>query len=207
MRLRTPRMKQSVGVRFVLLSMAFVCSSAAAHEGPPFPLLMDEPLAGQKVSIWADPDIGEAKFFIVVQTPGGGMPEEVPTVSMWTEPTSGRLERVTYRAELRTQRNHLLYEVRPTFDVRDMWQIGFGLTMPGGEPQWVITEVESTPPGFGMWDLAIYLFPFILMAGMWGLAMRRRRAAWREHLLESEPVTTSHESGVDGSSTQGERNE
>lgn len=36
------------------------------------------------------------------------------------------------------------------------------------------TQIESTPPGFGLWDFVIYLFPFLLLGGMWVLAMLRR---------------------------------
>jgi hypothetical protein len=36
-------------------------------------------------------------------------------------------------------------------------------------------QVESTPPGYGLWDLAIYLFPFVLLGAMWAIAMARRR--------------------------------
>jgi hypothetical protein len=36
------------------------------------------------------------------------------------------------------------------------------------------TQVISTPPGYGYWDFAIYLFPFLLLGGFWAVAMRRR---------------------------------
>ncbi len=165
-----------------VLVIAFGCTPVVAHEGPPFPLLMDEPLAGHKISIWADPDIGEARFFIIIETAEGKMPRHVPSVSMWTEPRSGRLKRVTYSTKRQSLRNRLQFEVRPTFDQRDIWRIGVQLANPAGPPQEITTEVESTPPGFGPWDLAIYLFPFLLLGGSWVVAMVRRRTIWHDHL-------------------------
>jgi hypothetical protein len=98
---------------------------------------------------------------------------------MWVEPVSGRLDRAVYVAKQQTLRNQLQFEAKPYFDQRDMWTVGFQLTTPGGESQELTTEVESTPPGYGLWDLAIYLFPFVLLGGMWVIAMgRRRRMRW-----------------------------
>lgn len=147
---------------------------AAAHEGPPFPIAMDERLADVVVSVWADPDIGEARFFVVVESPAGGPPQGVTHVSMWVEPANGRLERVHYAATRQPQRNQLQFLIRPTFDQRDMWNIGFELTNKYGDTVQMTRQIESTPPGFGLWDFAIYLFPFLFLAGMWVLAMLRR---------------------------------
>src|SRR5690606_18304045 len=69
---------------------------ANAHEGPPFPVLLDEPAGDVLVSVWADPDIGDATFYIIVETPEGEPPDPEPVVTLWTQPISGRLERVSY---------------------------------------------------------------------------------------------------------------
>lgn len=162
--------------RMLVIGMVLVLfrwTEASAHEGPPFPILMDQPAAGQVVSVWADPDIGEAQFYIIVESRSGGTPDELSVV-MWAEPVSGRLDRVTYHAEQQTLRNHIQFEAKPYFDQRDMWTVGFRITSSEGHADELTTEIESTPPGFGAWDLVIYLFPFLLMGGMWVLAMTRR---------------------------------
>lgn len=165
----------------LLLLILLMARQAQAHEGPPFPILMDQPAANYKVSVWADPDIGEALFYIIVETPDGEQPAELPSVSMWTEPTSGRLPKETWLAEKMALRNQLQFEAHPEFDQRDFWTVGFTVTPPGGSPAELTTEVESTPPGYGRWDLVIYLFPFALLGGMWVFAalrhIRRMRAA------------------------------
>ena len=147
---------------------------ALAHEGPPFPILMDQPLAGCVVSVWADPDIGEATFFIVVEQPSGGPPDTPPGVTMWFEPVSRRLPRTECETRRQRLRNQLQFVARPYFDQRDQWTVGFRLTANRGDSEELVAQVESTPPGFGVWDFAIYLFPFVLLGGMWVLAMVRR---------------------------------
>lgn len=115
------------------ISMAVAdCSPVSAHEGPPFPILMDKPLAGYLVSVWADPDIGEATFFVVVESPQGGLPAEAPSVAMWFEPVSGRLDRVACETKQEALRNQLQFIAQPNFDQRDQWTVGFRLTSANG---------------------------------------------------------------------------
>ncbi len=168
--------------RPLVVVAALLCAdlpSLAAHEGPPFPILMDEPVAGHVVSVWADPDIGEAQFFVIVESPGGGPPPAAPRVAMWFEPVSGRLERATEQATRQPLQNQMQFEVSPYFDQRDMWQIGFRLTGSDGAVGELTSEIESTPPGYGPLDLVIYLFPFVLLGGMWVFAVARRRRMMR----------------------------
>jgi len=51
----------------------------------------------------------------------------------------------------------------------------------GGE---ATAQVEVTPPGFGRWDLLLYLLPFLMVAFLWFLgisrAKRRRNARLRD---------------------------
>lgn len=164
--------------------MAFGPLAAFAHQGPPFPILMDQPLAGYVVSVWADPDIGDAQFYIIVEAPEGGRPADVPQVEMWVEPIDGRLDRVSYETTRQPVRNQVEFAARPYFDQRDQWTVGFQVTAPGGETQELTTEVESTPPGYGPVDFVIYLFPFVFLGGFWMVAMVRRNRLRREMLLE-----------------------
>jgi hypothetical protein len=34
--------------------------------------------------------------------------------------------------------------------------------------------VEATPPGYGRWDLLVYLLPFVAIGVLWAVAMLRR---------------------------------
>lgn len=168
---------RTVSLRFVAAFLASLATVGAAigHEGPPYPLLLDQRLGDYVVSVWADPDIGEAKFFVIVETPDGGIPAGEPQVSMWYEPTDGRTPRETISARPERLRDHLQFEARPYFDIQDWWNVGFRIESSGGKVDELTTNVESTPPGYGAWDLAVYSFPFAVLGVFWIAAMLRRR--------------------------------
>lgn len=163
--------------RLLLFALALLGSArgAYAHKGPPFPILMDVVCDELVVSVWADPDIGEATFFIVVEAAGGGEPADELAASMWAEPVGGRLDRVSYGGTRQKQRGAARFAAQPYFDQRDFWAVGFRIERPGREAVEVATQVESTPPGFGPWDLLVYGFPFILLGGLWVAALLQQR--------------------------------
>lgn len=164
------------GFALTMVTCLVATSQSLAHEGPPFPILMDRPLADYMVSVWADPDIGEARFFIVFESPGGGPASKKPSgVSMWIEPLSGRLVREDVKVEQQSLRNQLQFIARPCFDQQDEWKVGFRVADRNGMSQELTTTVKSTPPGYGPWDMAIYLFPFLVIAGFWASAIVRLR--------------------------------
>ncbi|HEX2163472.1 MAG TPA: hypothetical protein VHM02_05945, partial [Thermoanaerobaculia bacterium] len=37
---------------------------AAAHEGPPYPIVVDRPAGPVLLSVWADPDVGTGTFHV-----------------------------------------------------------------------------------------------------------------------------------------------
>jgi hypothetical protein len=37
-----------------------------------------------------------------------------------------------------------------------------------------VATVEATPPGYGRWDLLVYLLPFLAIGALWAVAMLRR---------------------------------
>ncbi len=170
-----------------LVAMAcwLICGSPVrAHEGPPFPILMDVPVASHAVSVWADPDIGEATFFIILESANGGPATEEPVVSMWVEPVDGRLDRVAYDAHHQSVKSRSQFEAKPQLDQRDTWNVGFRLEFPGREPMELTAHVESTPPGFGPWGLLVYFAPFTLVGGLWVAAVMRMRRLRQEAMRQ-----------------------
>lgn len=170
-----------VAATLVATTLAAAAASVAAHEGPPFPILMDEPLAGYTISVWADPDIGEAEFFIVVESSDRNAMRNPPQVSMWVEPVNQRLARVEYQATRQPMKNQMQFRAEPHFDQQDMWTVGFRLETALGPTNDLTTEIESTPDGYGAWDVLIYLFPFVFLGGMWLVALVRRRSHCSTH--------------------------
>jgi hypothetical protein len=165
----------------------FIPAAAQAHDGPPFPLLLDEKAGPYKVSVWADPDVGTGTFFVFVEAPGGGSTEDVK-VTVSVQPTSGRLAEASYTANREVVGRQVQYRAEVEFDAQEYWQVRFGVNGPAGKGE-IAAEVEATPPGLGRWDFAVYLFPFVLLAALWVYGMIRYR---RRHSVES-PVGASSE--------------
>jgi hypothetical protein len=134
---------------------------------------MDAPHGPYKVSIWADPDIGEALFYVLVESLQNPEIKVDAEVTLWTRPTSNRLEKAIYQGELQPLRGRTQYVIKSHFDQQDFWNVGVDITG-NGKTNEVTFEIESTPDGYGIWDLAIYLFPFALLGGLWIRALFHR---------------------------------
>lgn len=159
-----------------LLCLYCAAATAEAHEGPPYPILMDQPIPGYIVSVWGDPDVGIGTFYIIAESREGSARAAEPRVEIWVQPVSGRLPKSTYAAERQAVSNRIQFLAEPQFDRQEMWTVGFLVHAANGETSELLAEVEVTPPGYGPWDLVVYLLPFLLFGGMWGFALLRR---WR----------------------------
>jgi len=144
------------------------------HSGPPFPIVHDQPIPGYIASVWADPDIGEATFFVVLEPDKSGVHPEVSGVSISVQPVSGRLPKTTLEATRDMMRRSLRFTALPELDAQEMWRVNADIRMADGTLHAFVTEVEATPPGGGAWGLVVYLFPFLLFGGLWVLVFVRR---------------------------------
>jgi len=162
--------------RIVSLLGAILASShlALAHVGPPFPILVDQPIPGHIVTVWADPDVGEAVFYIVLEPEKSAAADAVSGVEVWVQPVTGRLPKAVYRATLESSRGPLRFVAKPEFDVAEPWTVGVDIRLANGTNYPFVTQVVATPPGLGPWDLLIYLFPFVLFGGLWVMVFLRR---------------------------------
>jgi hypothetical protein len=161
---------QQLLVALLAFAPSHCVNDALAHEGPPFPVFMDKLAGEHQVSVWADPDIGAAEFFILIEDHSGRSVRSVPSVSLWAEPLNRRLPRQTVAAEPQPLRGRTQLVASPTFDPADHWEIGIVV----GSHE-LVTRVQSTPPGYGKWDLLIYFFPFVLIGGLWAKMLLSRR--------------------------------
>jgi hypothetical protein len=176
-----------VGRRLALCLVLLVPAVACGHDGPPFPLVLDEKAGPYKLSVWADPDVGTGTFFVFVESADGGQAEDV-TVSVSVRPKSGRLAETSYTAQRQEVGRRVQYLAEVSFDAQEYWQVRFGVKGPAGKGE-LTAEVEATPPGLGRWDFAVYLFPFVLLAALWAYGMiryRRQRAKARRDTLLKE---------------------
>lgn len=152
------------------LILLFFGKSASAHEGPPFPLFVDQKVDRYLVSVWTDPDVGTGLFFVIVNTPD--LPADL-SVQIGVQPVSGRLPETFYPAQRENLQNQVQYRAEVQFDAEELWRVRVRLDSAQGSAETIAT-VEVTPPGYGRWDLLVYAVPFLAIGVLWALAMVRK---------------------------------
>lgn len=191
----SPLMKRSFGIWLFAAMLSFGwLRPAQAHVGPPFPIITDQPLPGHIVTVWADPDIGESVFYVVLEPAASAAPLKVSEIDVWVEPVSHRLPKKVYKAVQETARGHLRFAAKPEFDAQEMWTVGVDIRATDGTAHAFTTQVEATPPGLGPWDLLINLFPFVLFGALWVIVFARksRKKARAAHAHPASPKDQSN---------------
>jgi hypothetical protein len=158
-----------------MLSLLLIPITANAHDGPPFPIIMDQHAGPWTISLWTDPDVGTGTFFVLVNGASG---TAIPTdlnVEVAVQPVSGRLAEASYRAEREDLRGQVQYKALIPLDAEELWRVRVRLQSAQGSGE-AIATVEATPPGLGRWDLLIYLLPFLAVGLLWLVAVVRKRA-------------------------------
>lgn len=160
-------MRRSLTRLAAMLALAGAAATdCLGHEGPPYPILVDREAGPFVVSVWADPDVGIGTFFVILEPPEGAVLSEPRSVRVCVRPVIDRLPEVCHGAERQRMRDRAQYRAEVPFDRQERWRVRVVLDGPSG-PVEVATDVEVTPPGLGPWDLALYLFPFVLIAALW----------------------------------------
>ena len=147
-----------------------VARTIYAHEGPPFPLFVDQKVDRYVVSVWTDPDVGTALFFVIVN----GEPASDLKVQIGVQPVSGRLQEVFYPAERENVQGRVQYKSQVQFDAQELWRVRVQLQSSQSGNAETVATVEATPPGYGRWDLLIYLAPFLAVGLLWAVAIIRK---------------------------------
>jgi hypothetical protein len=169
-----------IGARIVLLPV-----SAGAHQGPPYPIIVDKDIGPCLVSVWADPDVGTGTFFIMLDPhqKEGAFPAQT-AVRIAVQPVTGRLDEVRYDAARDDTRGRVQYKAQAQFDSEERWRVRILVHTSEGDGE-TATEVEVTPPGYGRWDLLLYALPFIAVGSLWLRATLRSRGR-KDRLLSKQ---------------------
>lgn len=147
---------------------------ALAHNGPPFPIIENQKLGPCIISLWTHPDVGTGTFFVLVDPlPGSKIPDDLK-IGIGVQPESGRLPEVVYAATREDNRGQVEYKALAQFDRDEFWRVRLVLQSSQGSGE-MLSRVEATPPGFGRWDLLLYLLPFLAVAFLWFRGMTRTR--------------------------------
>jgi hypothetical protein len=152
-----------------------VCATSVnAHNGPPFPIITDQRVGPCIISLWTHPDVGLGTFFVMVDPlPGGSVPKDLK-IQIGVQPVSGRLPEVVYSAWPENQRGQVEFKTEVQFDQQEYWKVHLILASAAGGGE-ALSKVEATPPGFGRWDLLLYLLPFLGVGFLWFSAITKRR--------------------------------
>jgi hypothetical protein len=165
--------------RLSLLVLLLCAPAARAHEGPPFPILVDQYAGPYVASVWTDPDIGIGTFFVVLEPPEGRSLPEGTRVRVGVQPVTGRLAEAMHDAAPQPVRSGERHYAEVPFDQGGKWRVRILLDSPegGGELR---AEVEPTPDGtLGPVDLLIYGLPFLAVGFLWLKAVMRSRGSSR----------------------------
>lgn len=153
----------------------------SAHNGPPFPIIENRHVGPCVVALWTHPDVGTGTFFVLVDpAPGGKIPSDLK-ISIGVQPESGRLPEVIYRTERDNSGGLVEYKTSAEFDRDEFWRIRLILQSSEGNGE-ALSRVEATPPGYGRWDLLLFMLPFLAVAVLWFWSMARRRGMKRGKL-------------------------
>ncbi len=147
--------------------------TTSAHEGPPFALFVDQKVDRYLVSVWTDPDVGTGLFFVIVSAQDAS---ELPAdlrVQIGVQPVSGRATETFYAAERENLQQQIQYRTEVQFDAEELWRVRVRLETAQGNSETLAT-VQATPPGYGRWDLLVYLLPFLAIGLLWTIALIRR---------------------------------
>jgi hypothetical protein len=158
-----------------ILALLALVPGVKTHQGPPYPIIVDTKAGPFVLSVWADPDVGAGTFFVTFEPPLDEAAANALTVEIAVQPVSGRLPEARYKAHPQLLRDHTQFTAEVPFDAQEWWHVRLIVTDATGTGE-ATTDVEVTPPGFGPWDILLYLFPFAAVGFLWIRAVFARRA-------------------------------
>jgi hypothetical protein len=164
----------------LLVLLAVTPRALGAHEGPPFPIIVDAAVGPWLVTVWTDPDIGIGTFYVVFEAAEGRDFVEPTAVRVGVRPVTGRLEEAVYEAAPERVRRGARYVAEVEFDRGEFWEVRVVIEGPEGGGE-LTSEVEATPDGsIGPIGLVVYSVPFVLVALLWWRASVVRRRMTEE---------------------------
>ncbi|HEX2253378.1 MAG TPA: hypothetical protein VHQ65_08930 [Thermoanaerobaculia bacterium] len=181
---RSPTARRGRGL--VAAGLALIAALVAAapgrsHVGPPFPIVMEAPAGPWLASVWTDPDVGIAVFYVILEPAPGTAPAPVepasaePAVRLGVAPVSGRLPEAIHPAELQPSRQGHRYYAEIPLDREELWRVTAYVAV-GGTEHVLAAEVEATPDGKpGPLAALVTLVPFVALGALWLKAALLRR--------------------------------
>ena len=150
----------------VALAAFFQGRAASAHDGPPYPIVVDVATGPVLLTVWTDPDVGTGTFYLYLEPLQGRPLPDRATLEVFVQPVGGRLAEKGYEARLlRQDDDRQRYEAKVDFDAVGKWRTRIVVQTPGGGGS-ATKIVDVTPPGQGpVLDFVLYLFPVVAVGG------------------------------------------
>lgn len=151
-------------------------TTAQAHVGAPYPVLLEEPVGPYIASALADPDVGKGTFYILVALPDGQPPPAGTNVTVWVKPDDGHRPEAGYLAEHQQTRYGERFVAEVPFDAEGHWQVQIAIEGAAGKGE-ASFPVRVTPSGIGWLATLACLLPFVILGSLWLRGTLRQRQA------------------------------
>jgi hypothetical protein len=163
-----------VRARLAALWILALTSPAPAHDGPPYPILVDEEIGTRTFSVWADPDVGEGTFYLYLPFEEAA-PDPTVAIRLHARPLDESLAETTTDTEHAAPGRPYQRIAVVNFPHQGLWRVRFSMESAVGSGE-AATDVEVTPPGLGKIDLIWFSAPFFLLGFLWLKAFLHRRS-------------------------------
>jgi hypothetical protein len=166
-------------IQGTILGVLVAPGGAAAHSGPPFPIVSSRTVGSYEVSVWTDPDSTDdgsagGQFWVTVRPSGGGTLPDDTRVDVAIRP-HGRsgTTRAGSAAPVATDPSQrfvaLVMDHEGTFDVR----VTIAGALGSAEVDATVDATYDLRPPAAL--IAVYLVPFVLVAFLWIKLLLKRR--------------------------------
>lgn len=146
-------------------------TAASAHFGEPYAVLIDQPVGPYVVTTYVDPDVGTGTFYVDVVARSGAVSAET-TIIINATPEDNHTAPTLVVVKGKPVGQVMRYEGKVDFDAEGQWAIRMQVAGPAGAGN-ISFQVLATPP-YPRWLSTLQcLSPFIVIGGLWLLAMKR----------------------------------
>ncbi|QDU66519.1 hypothetical protein [Engelhardtia mirabilis] len=151
-----------------VLAAASLASLADAHDGPPYPIFVDEQIGSWTLSIWTDPDVGTGTFYFYVDPPEGRSAEDL-WIALSAAPADDGSPRVVSASRAAKPEEPFQQIGNLEFAYRGTWPTHFSIReVDSDEPLGQLDyDLQVTPAGLGALDILWFAFPFLIVGGIW----------------------------------------
>jgi hypothetical protein len=173
-----------VVIAWTAAASILIATPALAHSGPPYPIVQDRVAGPYRIAVWTDPDSTDdgaaaGRFWVTVHPAADGATLPADTRAQVAVTALDRPSDAARSARTELVGGDVSHQFAAlVLDHEGLFHVRVAVDGPLGRAE-VESDVQATydlrpPPSL----ILLYLFPFVLVAGLWlKLLMKRRGAA------------------------------